>query len=40
LIFAVRTPSRQAEQAAQVAAEHGARFLVHFGFATTTWLVK
>jgi hypothetical protein len=40
LIFAVQTPSRQAEEAAQVAAENGARFLVHIGFATTTWLVK
>ena len=40
LIFAVQTPSSQAEEVAQVAAENGARFLVHFGFATTTWLVK
>lgn len=37
-IIAVQTPSSRAEEAANVAAEHGARRLVHFGFLTVTWL--
>ena len=40
LVFAIQTPSNRTEEAAQLAAAHGARFLVHFGFAATTWLVK
>ncbi len=37
-IIAVETPSSRAEEAANVAAEHGARRLVHFGALTVTWL--
>jgi hypothetical protein len=39
-IFAVQTPSSDAEKVAEVASQHGARFIVHFGFATVTWIKK
>lgn len=39
-IIAIETPSNRAKEAADLAAKHGARFLVHFGFATVTWLKK
>lgn len=38
LVFSVQTSASRAEEAANVASEHGARFLVHFGFWTLTWL--
>lgn len=37
-IIAVETPSSRADEAANVAAEHGARRLVHFGPLAVTWL--
>ena len=37
-IIAVKTPSSRTEEAANVAAEHGARRLVHFGLLTVTLL--
>ncbi len=37
-IFSVPTPSSRAQEAANVASEDGARFLVHFGYLTLTWL--
>jgi hypothetical protein len=37
-IIAVETTSSQAQEAANVASEHGARGLVHFGFLAVTWL--
>ena len=39
-VFAVQTPSSDALKVSDVASRHGARFLVHFGFATVTWLKK
>jgi hypothetical protein len=38
--IAVETSSPQAEEAAQVASDNGARFLVHFGYLTVSWLKK
>jgi hypothetical protein len=37
-IVAVETPSSRAEEAANLASEHGARRLVHFGLLTVTWM--
>lgn len=37
-VFAVQTASDQAAKVAEIAARHGARFVVHFGFAVVTWL--
>lgn len=37
-LFSVQTSSSRAQEAANVASEHGARFLVHFGFLTLSWL--
>lgn len=37
-IFSVETPSSRDQEAANVASEHGARFLVHFGFWTLSRL--
>jgi len=37
-IFSVPTSSGRAQEAANVASEHGARVLVHFGYLTLTWL--
>lgn len=37
-IFAVPTTSDQAAKVAEIAAHHGARFVVHFGCAVVTWL--
>jgi hypothetical protein len=37
-IFSVETPSSQAQEAANIASEHGARSLVHFGFLTLSRL--
>jgi hypothetical protein len=37
-VFAVQTSSKQAAEVAEIAARHGARFVVHFGFAAVTWL--
>jgi hypothetical protein len=37
-IVAVDTPSDRAEEASNIASEHGARRLVHFGLLTVTWL--
>lgn len=37
-IFSVPTSSSRAKEAANVASEHGARFLVHFGYLTLSWL--
>jgi len=39
-IIAIPTDSNQAADAAQIASEQGARFLVHFGALTVTWLKK
>lgn len=39
-VFAVRTSSDQAAKVAEIAARHGARFVVHFGCAVVTWLQK
>ena len=39
-IFAVQVASDDAVQASQIASIQGARFLVHFGLATVTWLKK
>lgn len=38
--FAVKTSGSDADDVAEIASNHGARFLVHFGFAATTWLKK
>ena len=40
VVFSIETPSSRAEEAAQIASENGARFLVHFGFAAVTWLKR
>lgn len=40
IIIAIQTPGSRADEAATVAAKHGARFLVHFGFGAVTWLKK
>lgn len=37
-IIAIETPSSRAEEASNVASEHGARRLVHFRLLTVTWL--
>jgi hypothetical protein len=37
-ILAVESPSERAEDAANIASEHGARRLVHFGYLTVSWL--
>lgn len=39
-IIAIRTSSELAAEAADIAAQHGARFLVHFGLMAVTWLKK
>ncbi len=39
-IMSVVTPSDRAEEVADIAAAHGARFLVHFGMLSNTWLKK
>jgi hypothetical protein len=38
--FAAKTLGGNADELADIASNHGARFLVHFGFAATTWLKK
>jgi hypothetical protein len=37
-IIAVQTPSSRADEAANVASEHGARRLAHFELLTVTWM--
>lgn len=37
-ILSIVTDSNRAAEAAEIAAAHGARFLVHFGFVAVTWL--
>lgn len=39
-IFAVAVPGDRVNEMAEIASRHGARFLVHFGFAVVTWLKK
>ena len=39
-VFAVAASSDRVNEMAEIASRHGARFLVHFGFATVTWLTK
>lgn len=39
-VIVIKTPSDQAEEAARIASENGARFLFHFGMAAVTWLEK
>src|SRR4029078_7877884 len=39
-IFAVVASGDRVNEMAEIASRHGARFLVHFGFATVTWLKK
>jgi len=38
-IIAVQTAADKAQEAAQIATQHGARRLVHFGLLTVTWLM-
>jgi hypothetical protein len=40
IIIAIETPADRVDEAVSIAAEHGARRLVHFGFTTVTWLTK
>ena len=40
VIIAIPTESSRASDAAQIAEEHGAHFLVHFGALTVTWLKR
>ncbi len=40
ILIAIHAPAGRADEVARVAARHGARFLVHFGFAIVTWLTK
>jgi len=39
-VFAVVASGDRVNDMAEIASRHGARFLVHFGFATVTWLTK
>jgi hypothetical protein len=38
LIVSIETPSDRLDEAVTLASQHGARRLVHFGWATVTWL--
>ena len=40
IVFSIETPWNRAREASDLASQHGARFLVHFGLATVTWLKK
>jgi hypothetical protein len=40
IIIAIETPSDRVDEATRIAAEHGARRLVHFGPMTISWLTK
>ena len=40
LIIAIKAPSNRVDEAVTLATENGARRLVHFGWATVTWLTK
>jgi len=39
-VFAVAASGDRVNDMAEIASRHGARFLVHFGLATVTWLTK
>jgi hypothetical protein len=39
-IIAIEVPSDRVDEATRIASELGARRLVHFGWATVTWLTK
>jgi hypothetical protein len=39
-IIAIDTPSNRIDEAVALASQNGARRLVHFGWATVTWLTK
>jgi hypothetical protein len=39
-IIAIETPADRREEVVQLATQHGARRLVHFGLTTVTWLSK
>lgn len=39
-IVAIEVPSDRVEEATQIASEHGAKLLVHFGWMAVTWLTK
>jgi hypothetical protein len=40
IIFGIETPSERVDEAVEIATQHGARRLVHFGLMTVTWLTK
>jgi hypothetical protein len=40
LIIAIETPSDRLDEAVTIASQNGARRLVHFGWATVTWLTQ
>ena len=40
LIITIEVPSDRVEEAVSVASQNGARQLMHFGWATLTWLTK
>jgi hypothetical protein len=40
LIIAIEVPSDRVDEAVSVASQNGARQLMHFGWATVTWLTK
>src|SRR5262245_66404118 len=40
IIMIIATPADRVNEAVSIASQHGAHCLVHFGFATVTWLKK
>ena len=40
LVISVETPSDRVKDVERIATENGARLLVHFGWATVTWLTR